>query len=146
MSDVNIQVMNGQTTLFDLMGTDGQTIIGTYQTGVFGEEVVGEYLRRRGWRVLGQRVRTRWGELDIIARRGDTIAFFEVKTLGPRKRGMRTEINGKARHRLRRAAVAWMATAQSHQRGVRRYRFDVCFVHRVATGEVDRIEHIPNAF
>lgn len=37
------------------------------------------YLRLKGWRILARRVRVSGGEVDIIARRGRTLAFVEVK-------------------------------------------------------------------
>lgn len=37
------------------------------------------YLRLKGWRILARRVRVPGGEVDIIARRGRTLAFVEVK-------------------------------------------------------------------
>lgn len=37
------------------------------------------WLRLHGWRILGQRLRVPTGEVDIVARRGRTVAFVEVK-------------------------------------------------------------------
>jgi putative endonuclease len=37
------------------------------------------YLRLHGWRILARRARVPGGEVDVIARRGRTIAFVEVK-------------------------------------------------------------------
>jgi putative endonuclease len=37
------------------------------------------WLRLHGWRILGQRLRVAAGEVDLVARRGRTIAFVEVK-------------------------------------------------------------------
>lgn len=37
------------------------------------------YLRLKGWAILARRVRVRGGEVDIVARRGRTLAFIEVK-------------------------------------------------------------------
>ncbi len=37
------------------------------------------YLRLHGWRILARRVRVRGGEVDVVARRGHTLAFVEVK-------------------------------------------------------------------
>ena len=37
------------------------------------------YLRLRGWRILARRARVAGGEVDIVARRGRTLAFVEVK-------------------------------------------------------------------
>ena len=36
------------------------------------------YLRLRGWRILARRARVPGGEVDIVARRGRTLAFVEV--------------------------------------------------------------------
>lgn len=37
------------------------------------------WLRLHGWRILGERLRVTAGEVDLIARRGRTVAFIEVK-------------------------------------------------------------------
>jgi putative endonuclease len=37
------------------------------------------WLRLHGWRILGQRLRVPVGEVDLVARRGRTLAFVEVK-------------------------------------------------------------------
>ncbi len=44
-----------------------------------GERIAGWWLRLKGWRILDRRVRTPAGEVDIVARRGNLIAFVEVK-------------------------------------------------------------------
>ena len=40
------------------------------------------YLRLHGWRILARRARVHGGEVDIVARRGRTLAFVEVKARG----------------------------------------------------------------
>ncbi|MCW2348884.1 putative endonuclease [Sphingobium sp. B7D2B] len=45
-----------------------------------GERLAGWWLRLKGWTILARRVRTRAGEVDLIARRGNIVAFVEVKT------------------------------------------------------------------
>jgi len=60
------------------------------------------YLRAKGWTILGTRVRTRVGEVDLVARRGKTLAFVEVKS---RATMAAAEIS-LDRHRLRRVADA----------------------------------------
>ena len=37
------------------------------------------WLRLHGWRILGERLRVPAGEVDLVARRGRTLAFVEVK-------------------------------------------------------------------
>ena len=49
------------------------------QRGRGAETAACWYLRLRGWRILARRVRARGGEVDIVARRGRTLAFVEVK-------------------------------------------------------------------
>ncbi len=49
------------------------------QRGRGAETVACWYLRLCGWRILARRVRARGGEVDIVARRGRTLAFVEVK-------------------------------------------------------------------
>ena len=48
--------------------------------GKTGEDLACRELRRRGYAVLARRYRTRWGEIDVVARDGDTLVFVEVKT------------------------------------------------------------------
>ena len=43
------------------------------------ETLAAWYLRARGWRIVAVRARTPVGEVDLIARRGKTLAFVEVK-------------------------------------------------------------------
>ena len=49
-------------------------------TGRRGERIAGWWLRLKGWRILDRRVRTPAGEVDLVARRGNLVAFVEVKT------------------------------------------------------------------
>lgn len=49
-------------------------------SGRRGERIAAWWLRLKGWRILGTRVRTLAGEVDLVARRGNLIAFVEVKT------------------------------------------------------------------
>lgn len=48
-------------------------------TGRRGERMAAWWLRLKGWSILDHRVRTPVGEVDLVARRGDLVAFVEVK-------------------------------------------------------------------
>ncbi|MEO1168374.1 MAG: YraN family protein [Pseudomonadota bacterium] len=50
------------------------------KSGRRGETRAAWYLRRRGYRILARRERTPRGEIDLVARRLNTIVFVEVKT------------------------------------------------------------------
>lgn len=49
------------------------------QHGRRAEWLAGWWLRLRGWRILAKRVKVKAGEVDLIARKGRTVAFVEVK-------------------------------------------------------------------
>jgi putative endonuclease len=49
------------------------------RSGRRAERLAAWWLRLQGWRILATRVRTPVGEVDLIARRGRTLAFVEVK-------------------------------------------------------------------
>ncbi len=49
------------------------------RSGRRGERIAGWWLRLKGWSILGRRVRTPAGEVDLVARRGAMVAFIEVK-------------------------------------------------------------------
>ena len=56
------------------------TAASTAEIGLAGEELVARTLRRQGHGIEGRRVRTPWGELDVLARDGRGLVCVEVKT------------------------------------------------------------------
>ena len=50
-----------------------------HSLGQFGEEQAARYLRRRFYSILERNYRCRFGEIDLIAKRGGVLAFVEVK-------------------------------------------------------------------
>jgi len=97
---------------------------GAEQRGRRAERIAAWYLRMKGWRIVGTRVRTPVGEVDIVARRFRTTAFVEVKT-----RGTLAELDYAVdKHRLRRVAAAASALAARHAFPKGDIRIDVILV------------------
>jgi putative endonuclease len=81
----------------------------------------------KGYRILARRYLAPGGEIDLVAARGDTIAFVEVKAR-PAMEAARTAITEEKRRRISRAAAHWI----SRNRGVtgRNFRGDAIFLER----------------
>jgi putative endonuclease len=88
------------------------------------ETIAALYLRLHGWRILARRVRVHGGEVDIVARRGRTLAFIEVKA--------RASEDAAAfaldAWRLRRVAVAAERLAPRYMRDGDDLRIDALFI------------------
>jgi len=50
-----------------------------FQTGLSAESRAAAFLIAKGYRILARRFRTPYGEIDIVARRRNLLAFIEVK-------------------------------------------------------------------
>jgi len=49
--------------------------------GDIGENLACEFLRRRGFEILDRNYLKKWGEIDIVAKKGSLIHFVEVKSV-----------------------------------------------------------------
>lgn len=105
--------------------------------GRSGEGIAAWYLRIRGWRIVARRVRTPVGEVDLVARRGNLVAFVEVKT-----RGRESELDFAIdERRLARVAAAAELLIPRFASGGEDVRIDVVLV---TPGRLPR--HIENAW
>ena len=94
------------------------------QRGRGAETIACWYLRLFGWRILARRARVPGGEVDIVARRGRTLAFVEVKA-----RATAEAANFAVDHwRLRRVAVAAERLCQRYMRDGDDVRIDALFI------------------
>lgn len=82
------------------------------------------YLRFKGWRILARRARVHGGEVDIVARRGRTLAFVEVKARSTRE----SAAFALDRYRLRRVAAAAETLVAKYARDGDTVRIDALFV------------------
>ena len=96
-----------------------------YRRGRLSEWLAATALLARGYRILGRRVRTPYGEIDLIAARGRRVAFVEVKRRQARPEA-EAAVTPRQAQRVARAAEFWIsrhAAYRDHARGL-----DVMFV------------------
>ncbi|MCZ8322106.1 MAG: YraN family protein [Novosphingobium sp.] len=101
-----------------------------------GEWLAAWFLRLKGWRILGRRLKTPRGEIDLIARRSGTVIFVEVKW-----RASADQLDHAIDPwRLRRVVAASEAIAHRYVRAGENMRIDVLLL---APGRFPR--HLVNA-
>jgi putative endonuclease len=109
--------------------------------GARGEREATRHLRRQGFRILVRGYRTPHGEIDVIARDGETLVFIEVKT---RRQGEPAEaVTPEKQRRLTLTALRFL---KQHRLLEQRCRFDVVAIVWPDQGRAPAIEHIRNAF
>jgi putative endonuclease len=79
-----------------------------YIAGLRAETLATLLLRLKFYKILARRYSIREGEIDIIAKRGDVIAFVEVKARATMEDAM-TAITPEKRRRFSRAAARWIS-------------------------------------
>ena len=105
--------------------------------GARGERKAAQHLKAKGYRIVERNFRTPFCEVDIIARKGEVLAFVEVKTRLNDSFGLPCEAVTPAKQRLYIRAAEYYFAARQIEDIV---RFDVIEVFP------DRINHIENAF
>ncbi len=112
--------------------------------GRLGEEAAARYLARRGLVVLERNLRSRLGEIDLVARDGATLVFVEVKARqASAPEPPQAAVGARKRARLARLAAGYVAARRA---GERPCRFDVVAVTLGADGQVAALRHFPAAF
>jgi putative endonuclease len=93
--------------------------------GRFSEYLAALFLLTRGYRLMAFRYRTKVGEVDIVARRGDLVAFVEVKARRELMAGV-DAVGFTSQSRIRAAGDQWLR----HQPDAANlsYRYDIIVV------------------
>lgn len=110
--------------------------------GSKGEEIACKYLQKQGYKILERNYRIRGGEIDIVAKEGDSLVFIEVKTRWSHDFGLPVEsmTSWKIRHLLKTARFY----IQKIKWGDRPYRLDFVSVDFADSREDPKIELIKN--
>jgi len=111
--------------------------------GKKGEELAAIYLKKKGgYKILFRNYRCVFGEMDIIAKDGDVLAFVEVKTRASEKFGKPQEsVNRRKQGQLSKVALHFINQYNAHDV---KARFDVVAVYLLPQEE--RMELIKDAF
>ena len=112
------------------------------RSGAWGEELALHYLTRRGFALIERNYRTRYGELDLILRDGNTLVFAEVKL----RRGVAfgdplEAVTPRKQAAIRALAEQYLSEREPHFDAL---RFDVVGI-LIGQGQ-PRIAHIKDAF
>lgn len=109
-----------------------------FRRGLGAETLAVWLLRLKGWTILARRFAEGPGEVDIVAARGRTLAFVEVKAR-PDFAGAAEAVTERQQRRIRRGAEAFLARRPAYAGYL--VTFDVVLV---VPGRLPR--HMPNAF
>jgi putative endonuclease len=87
--------------------------VAAFHTGLSAESRAAAYLMAKGYRILAKRYRTPQGEIDIIAKRRNLIAFIEVKARASLDEAA-FAVTPRQQARIINAAQAWLAAHPEH--------------------------------
>lgn len=110
--------------------------------GAKGEDIARKHLVQNLYHIVAENYRTKFGELDIIAKEGEVLVFVEVKTRIGHEYGLPQEaVDFKKQNKIIRAALKYMET-HPHP-GT--WRVDVIAIELDWHGKLQYFEHIRNA-
>ncbi|MEO1538744.1 MAG: YraN family protein [Pseudomonadota bacterium] len=110
-----------------------------HQTGQAGEDAAERLYRAEGYSILARRHRNAGGEIDLIARRGDTYAFIEVKC----RRSHDEALHAITPRQLQRLEAAANIYILCEQLGTAcDFRFDAVLIDRSCTAQKIENAHV----
>lgn len=81
----------------------------TKQIGDAGEDLAADLLQRKGYKIIERNFRTRFGELDIVAKDGKVLVFVEVKAKASDRFGAPAEmINARKQQKIKNMALTYI--------------------------------------
>lgn len=111
--------------------------------GALGERLAEQHLLSRGYAIVDHNVRTREGEIDIIALHGDTLAFVEVRARRGTRMGSAVESVTPAKQQRMYALAAAYGTDRDDLPESR--RIDVIAIDFAPDGRLLSLKHFENA-
>jgi putative endonuclease len=87
--------------------------VAAFRTGISAESRAAAWLMAKGYRILAKRFRTPYGEIDIVARRRNLVAFIEVKARASLDEAAYA-VTPRQQARIIAAAQAWLVAHPEH--------------------------------
>lgn len=87
--------------------------VAAFRTGLSAESRAAAYLIAKGYRILAKRFRTPYGEIDLVARKRNLVAFIEVKARASLDEAA-WAITPRQQARIVNAAQAWLMAHPDH--------------------------------
>ena len=87
--------------------------VAAFRTGISAESRAAAYLMAKGYRILAKRFRTPHGEIDIVARRRNLVAFVEVKARASLDEAAYA-VTPRQQQRIINAAQGWLVAHPEH--------------------------------
>jgi putative endonuclease len=117
--------MTGRTSFQDQPHNRGR--------GRVGEEEAVRWLQGQGYKIVERNLTTHSGEIDVVAREGETLCFIEIKARATDAYGPAiAAVDARKQRRISRAAATYIANKRLHNSPC---RFDVLGLDRAAGGE-----------
>ena len=111
------------------------------EVGKLGEKLASEYLKRKGYKILEQNWRTRYAEIDLVARQKDVLVFVEVRTkVGDRFGTPEETLNWKKLQRVKRNAFSYASRVKWNKL----YRVDAVCIVLTEDHTIKRLAHYEN--
>ena len=110
-----------------------------------GEQVAAAFLQQHGYTICARNFRVAVGEIDIIARKGDVLAFMEVKTRHGNRYGTPAQAVDFRKQQKIIQTARWYLRQKHLSEDKCFCRFDVLEVYARPGGEW-QVHHLPGAF
>ena len=113
----------------------------TYQqhTGQQGEDLAADFLQEQGYQILDRNYHSRFGEVDLVAEKDQTIVFVEVKARTNDRFGLPEEsVTPEKLEKIYDTALLWL---QEHPDKPDDWRVDVIAIQMDQTHQAKDIQH-----
>src|SRR3989338_2211309 len=114
------------------------------ELGFVAEKIAGEFLEKRGYKILARNYRKPWGEIDIVCEKEGIVVFVEVKANKSAAAGFEPELRAdwKKMAKVQRTAETFLASKQYESE--QEWQLDIVSVSFYKEKRVTQIKHFKN--